>query len=128
MKVFQIGKERRRFPRRPLELPLEYHGIHAPFPHGGIVLNASEGGLLMQSVKTIPVGTHLEIAILFPKVFELSSFEISAEVIWKELYWREDWEGFHFGMKVTRILEGDRIKLNHVLSRQFHSEESAHPS
>jgi hypothetical protein len=111
-----------------MDLPLEYRVVNAPYAHGGMVVNASEVGLLIQSVKNIPISTKLMIAVLFPRGFELSSFEVLAEVIWKDLYWEEDWEGFHYGLKFTQILEEDRRKLRHLLSGRFYLEEIPHLS
>jgi hypothetical protein len=106
-----------------MDLPLEYRVVNAPHAHGGIVVNASEVGLLIQSVKNIPIDTKLMIAVLFPRGFELASFEVLAEVIWKDLHWEEDWEGFHHGLKFIQILENDRRKLKQLLIGRFHLEE-----
>lgn len=102
-----------------MDLPLEYRVINAPYAHGGLVVNASEIGLLINSVKNIPIGTKLNIAIIFPKGFELANIEVTAEVIWKDPHWEEDWEGYQYGLKFIRILEEDRKKLQLLLSGQF---------
>jgi hypothetical protein len=78
--------EKRRYPRLFMDLPLEYKVMDVPHAHGGLVVNLSEVGLLIQSIKDIPVGTNLNIAVLFPKGFELANFEVLAEVIWKETH------------------------------------------
>lgn len=111
--------ERRRYPRMSLDLPLEYRVMNAPYAHGGLVVNASEVGLLINSIKNIPIGSKLNIAVLFPKGFELTNFEVLAEILWKDLYWEEDWEGYRYGLKFIKILEGDRRKLKQLLSGQF---------
>lgn len=107
--------EKRKCPRVLMELPLEYQILDAPLAHGGVVANASEAGLLILSVKSMPVGTKLNIAVLFPKEFQLSNFEVSAEIIWKEIHWKEDWEGYKYGLKFTRILNVDQWKLKNLL-------------
>jgi hypothetical protein len=111
--------ERRRYPRMSLDLPLEYRVMNAPYAHGGLVVNASEVGLLINSIKNIPIGSKLNIAVLFPKGFELTNFEGLAEILWKDLYWEEDWEGYRYGLIFIKILEGDRRKLKQLLSGQF---------
>lgn len=121
-------RERRRYPRMSLDLPLEYRVMNAPYAHGGLVVNASEVGLLINSIKNIPIGSKLNIAVLFPKGFELTNFEVLAEIIWKDLYWEEDWEGYRYGLKFIKILEDDRRKLTQILSGQFQlGEISPHP-
>ena len=112
-------RERRRFPRLLVDLPLEYRVMNAPYAQGGIVVNASEEGLLINSIKNMPVGTKLNVAVLFPKEYELENFEVLAEIIRKELHWEEDWEGYQYGLKFTKILERDRHKLKQLLLGEF---------
>jgi len=114
--------EKRRYPRLFMDLPLEYKVMDVPHAHGGLVVNLSEVGLLIQSIKDIPVGTNLNIAVLFPKGFELANFEVLAEVIWKEIYWKEDWEGYQYGLRFILIREEDQRKLTQLLSSHYESE------
>ena len=111
-------KERRKSPRLLLDLPLEYRVMNATYGHGGLVVNASEVGLLINSIKNMPVGTKLNIAVLFPKGYELTNFEVLAEIIWKDLHWEEDWEGYQYGLKFIQIKEEDLQKLKQLLSSQ----------
>ncbi len=116
-------EERRKYPRVLLDLPLEYRVMDAPYAHGGLVVNASEMGLLINSVKDILIGSRLNIAVLFPKGFQLSNFEVLAEIIWKDRHWEEDWEGYRYGLRFIEILEEDRSKLKQLLSSQYPSGE-----
>ena len=117
-------RDRRKSRRWMLDLPLEYRTTDVPYAHGGLVVNASELGLLVQSVKNIPVGTKLNVAVLFPKGFELANFEVLAEIVWKDLHWEEDWEGFQYGLKFVRMLETEYRKLKQLLEGQFHLEDN----
>ncbi|OGQ02813.1 MAG: hypothetical protein A2026_08460 [Deltaproteobacteria bacterium RBG_19FT_COMBO_46_12] len=116
-------KDRRKSQRMMLDLPLEYRVMDVPYAHGGLVVNASELGLLVQSVKNLSIGTKLNIAVLFPKGFELANFEVLAEIIWKDLHWEEDWEGYQYGLRFLHILDNEYWKLKQLLSGQFHLEE-----
>lgn len=49
----------------------------------------------------------------------MANFEVLAEIIWKDLHWEEDWEGYQYGLKFVHILEEDFGKLKHLLSEQF---------
>jgi len=121
-------KDRRRSKRLMLDLPLEYRTADVPYAHGGLVVNASELGLLVQSVKNIPVGTKLKIAVLFPKGYELANFEVLAEIIWKDLHWEEDWEGYQYGLKFVKMVETEYWKLKQLLDGQFSLEDQqTHP-
>jgi len=115
-------KDRRRYPRISMDLPLEYRVKYDARAHGGIVIDASERGFLIYSIEDIPVGTKLKIAVLFPEEYELAIFEVFAETIRKEFVAeREDWyqEGYQYGLKFIQILEEDYWKLRKLLSGRF---------
>ena len=125
MERSSANQDRRRYPRSLMDLPLEYRVINAPYAHGGIVVNGSEEGFLIYSVKDMPIGTKLNLVVLFPKGFELTNFEVVAEVVRKDLHWEEDWEGFEYGLKFIQIFEEDREKLKQLLSGFFQAGEAA---
>ena len=122
-------KERRSHPRFFVDLPLEYRDMDGSCLRGGIVVNVSEGGLLIETVRDIPVGKELSITVLFPKRFELANFKVVVKIVRKEPYWKEDlkgdsyWEGYQYGLEFIQILEEDRWKLNLLLGGRFESEE-----
>jgi hypothetical protein len=116
-------KDRRRYPRVFIDLPLEYREMHKLRLWGGIAVNASETGLLIESIKDIPIGTKLNIAVLFPRESELADFKAVTEILWKEHYRNEDWEGCQYGLKFIQLLEEDRWKLNLLISDPFHLEK-----
>ncbi len=111
--------ERRKYPRLLMDLPLEYRVTDHPHAHGGLVVNASETGLLLYSIKDMPIGLKLNIAVLFPKGFELANFEVLAEIVWKDLHSYDDSEGYQYGLKIIQIVEEDHWKLKQLLSGQF---------
>ncbi len=120
-------KERREYARSLVDLPLEYRIKDLPHLHGGLVVNASEGGLLMHSPKDMPLGLKLRIVVLFLAGYELANFEVTGEIIWKDLHFYNKAEGYQYGLKITQILEEDRGKLKQLLSSQFTRGESIHP-
>jgi len=109
-------KERRKYFRSPVDLPFEYRIKNLPGAYGGLVANVSEGGLLIHSVKDMPVGHELRMMILFPDGYELADFEVLAEIIWKDVHSYKDFEGYQYGLKIIQISEGDRWKLKQLLS------------
>ena len=118
MKSLKKLTERRQHLRISMDLPLEYCVLDSPHARGGMVINASETGFLIRSVKDIPKGIRLNIAVLFPKGFELNNFKVLAEIIWKDICWEEDWEGHEYGTKFVQIEEEDLQKLKQLLSEQ----------
>ena len=110
------ARERRKYPRISLDLPLEYRATSAPNVRGALVINASETGLLVHSIKEMPVGMKLKIVVMFPEEFQLDNFEVLAEVVWKDIQWKEDWEGYQLGLKFINLLEEDHLKLKQLLA------------
>jgi hypothetical protein len=122
-------RERRRHPRIVINLPLEYQEKDDSCLRGGIVVNAGEGGFLIESTSDIPVSTELSITVLFSKGFELANFKAVAKIVRKEPYSKENskgnqyWEGYLYGLEFIQILEEDRSKLNWLLGGRFEFEE-----
>ena len=116
MKEESDGEDKRRHPRLYLDLPIEYRFTDLPSAHGGIVVNGSETGFLIYSLKDMPVGTNLRITVLFPKGFQLANFEVSGKIVWKDIFSEEDWEGYKYGLHFTQIAEEDRQKLTQLFS------------
>jgi len=130
MEEAYCNREKRSYPRFIIDLPLEYRITDVPCLRGGIVVNASEGGFLIETTRDIPVGTELNVTVLFPKGFELADFRVLAKIVWKEPYRREDWkgapyrEGYQYGLEFVQISQEDRLKLNSLLGGQFEFEET----
>jgi hypothetical protein len=93
--------------------------MSTPKAHGGLVVNLSEIGLLIRSVKNMTIGTELKIAVMFPKEYELANFQVLAKVVRKEPLWEEDWEGYEYGLKFVQIMGEDLRKLRQIVSGQF---------
>lgn len=116
MQNFNESNDRRKYPRSLVDLPFEYRAKELPAAYGGLVVNASEGGLLIHSVKDMPVGLEIDMVILFPDVYELANFEVLAKIIWKDIHSYNNCDGYQYGLRIIRILEGDRWKLRQLLS------------
>lgn len=108
--------EKRKHPRFDLDLPLEYHAADVPQVCGALVVNASESGLLVHSIKDMPIGTILNIAVFFPKGFQLSNFQVLAEIVWKGILCEENGKGYQLGLKFINMLEKDHQKLKQLLN------------
>ncbi len=109
-------KERRKFPRSLLGLPFEYRVRGLPRAHGGMVIDASEGGFLIHSVEDMPVGQRLNVVLLFTKGFELTNLEVSAEIVRKNLCSNNGSKEYEYGLRIIQIMEEDRWKLKQLLS------------
>lgn len=118
-------REKRSHPRVIINLPLEYRDMGDSCLRGAIIVNASEGGFLIESPRDISVGTELGITVLYPTGFELANLKVVAKIVRKEPYWKGNqyWEGYRYGLEFINILDGDRWKLDLLLSGRYYLEE-----
>jgi hypothetical protein len=122
-------RERRRYPRIFIDLPAGYRDGDDSCLRGAIVVNVSEGGFLIETVRDIPVGTALNVTVLFPKGFELTNFKVVAEIVWKKPYSKEDlkgnqyWKGYQYGLEFIQMFGEDRWKLDLLLGDRYNLEE-----
>jgi hypothetical protein len=119
MDGYDTPREKRRSPRFSMDFPLEYRVLDGPCAYGGIVVDGSDIGLRIHSIKNMSVGTRLNITVIFPKEFQVANFEVVAEIIWKETYSRKDWDGYQYGLKFIMIKEDDLQKLKNLLVEQY---------
>jgi c-di-GMP-binding flagellar brake protein YcgR len=112
-------KDRRKYPRVFMDLPLDYIARQAAHARGGLVVDASETGLLIYSREDIPVGTRLKIGVLFPKECELANFDVLAEIVWKKDDFEREKKGYRYGVKFLQILEEDRQALKQLLIGKY---------
>lgn len=107
--------ERRKHPRISVELPLDYSLVDSKDTHGGIVTNASEGGLLVYLSEAIELGTLLKIEIIFVKGSALNTIRGIAKVLWSDLAAKKAWGEYRYGLQFQSFQEGDLKKLKTLL-------------
>jgi len=125
------NRDRRKYPRIVINLPLEYQEKEEDSClRGAMVVNAGEGGFLIESTRDMPVGTELSITLLFSREFELVDFKAVTKIVRKEPYSKENsngnqvWEGYLYGLEFIQMLDEDRWKLNWLLGGRFEFEEN----
>ena len=113
-------KERRKQSRVPISLPLEYWETDDAC-HGGLVENLSEMGVLIYSVRNIPIGAQLSIRVFFIKGYELDGFQAKARIVWREDCIEENRKTYYYGLEFTSMSQEDRHKLVSLLNSCFSS-------
>ncbi len=108
--------ERRRHPRISIELPLDYSILETKESRGGMVADASEGGLLVYLKEQMSIGTRLRIEILFAKGLEFTSIKAITKVVWSDLTARERFKEFRYGLQFESFPEGDLDRLKALLN------------
>ncbi len=116
MDYADILAERRKFPRFPVNLPLEFGRMNESRRRAGVAADISKMGLQVLSIFRMMIGTELRLTILFPIGYELSTFDVAAKIVWKTSYDGGDWSGYKYGVKFTRISEKDRLKLDFFIN------------
>jgi hypothetical protein len=53
----------------------------------------------------------------------MANFEVLTQIVWKEIYWKEDWEGYQYGLKFIQIRKEDHWKLRQLLSGRYNLDE-----
>lgn len=122
-KTFQ-QKDKRKDTRVLISLPILLQISGNEELYTGLTVDVSESGLLIQSFKDMPADRRLNIGVLFPKNLEMSNFHGVADVIWKYIYNWEDWEGYLYGLKFTKVLEKEHLILKQFLSNSYFLKES----
>ncbi len=99
-----------------LGLPLHFQANENGGVYPGLTIDASESGLLIQTLREMPVGIRINIEVLFPKKLSLANFKAEAEIVWKKTWNWKDWGGYQYGLKFIQISKGDYLKLKQIFS------------
>ena len=99
-----------------MSFPLNFQMNENEGAYPGATIDASQSGLLIQTLKEMPVGIKLNIEVLLPKKLKLSKIRAETEIVWKGISYWEDWEGYLYGLKFTHISNEDYRKLSYILS------------
>ncbi len=114
-KMGVLAIEKRKYPRFSVELPLNYSRADAKETLGGMVANASEGGLLVYLPERIEIGALLKIEILYVKGLELDTIRAVAKVVWCDLAAMESWGEHRYGLQFKYIDQKDFDQLTSLL-------------
>jgi c-di-GMP-binding flagellar brake protein YcgR len=104
-KMGVLAIEKRRHPRFSVELPLDYSRVNGKETLGGMVANASEGGLLVYLPERVEMGTFLKIEIFYVRGLELDTIKAVGKVVWCDLAARESWGEHRYGLQFESIDE-----------------------
>ncbi len=110
-----LTRERRKHPRRHLKLPMNYSRKELKGYYGGIVGNASEGGILVYLPEKLNSGEVLKIEILFAKGWELKTVRGMAKIIWSDLAIRKARKVHRYGLQFQLFNKRNLQKLRILL-------------
>jgi hypothetical protein len=114
-KMGVLAIEKRKHPRFSVELPLDYVRLNGKETYGGMVANASEGGLLVYLPERMEIGALLKIEIFYVRGLELNTIKAVGKVVWADLAARESWGEHRYGLQFEYIDEKDFNRLTTLL-------------
>jgi excisionase family DNA binding protein len=113
--------ERRRHPRFPVDLPIDYALVENGKADVGSVANASEGGLMVLLNERMDVGTTVFIFVPFILRAEQTGIKATCRVVWKDLEAPTGGSRHQYGLQFTDISQEDVRKLRdlggHILGQ-----------
>jgi c-di-GMP-binding flagellar brake protein YcgR len=110
-KMGVLAVERRKHPRFSVELPLSYSRVNNKELFGGIVANASGGGVLVYLPERMEIGAVLKIEIFYLNGLELDAVKTIAKVVWSDLANRGSPGEHRYGLEFQYIDEKDYNRL-----------------
>jgi c-di-GMP-binding flagellar brake protein YcgR len=110
-----LSIEKRKYPRFSVELPLNYFRAEGKETLGGMVANASEGGLLVYLPERMEIGALLKIEIFYVRGLELDTIKAVGKVVWCDLAARESWGEHRYGLQFQYIDQRDFNRLTTLL-------------
>ncbi len=118
----KLVRERRKTPRFQLKLPISYSRTSNRDHYGGIVGNASEGGILVHLPDKLDSGEVLKIEILFAKGWELKTVRGIAKIIWSDLAIRKHGKVHRYGLQFQLFNKKNLRKLRILLKEATQKE------
>ena len=106
--------EKRSHPRFSVDFPVEYYQVNSRNSFNGRVLNASEGGLMVNLPERPEVDRYLITKLFFIFDRHLNTAEIFARVVWRDIHFGENAD-FRAGLRIVGISPEDMSKWRNFL-------------
>jgi c-di-GMP-binding flagellar brake protein YcgR len=107
--------ERRRHPRFPVGLPIEYWQIHKSKSRPARTIDVSEGGLLIHLSEQLEIGQKLRLNLFSDSGPDLNPIEALVQVVWKDIHLGEGGD-YRTGVKFVDISWKDKDELKNFLN------------
>ncbi len=108
--------EKRKYPRLPAIMPIEYWPITSPKSDFGQTINVGGGGLLVSLPEQLGVGDRLRVKLSFSFASCMISIETFVKIAWAKIdAWKKGF--YHHGLICEDISRSDIKKAITFLSR-----------
>jgi hypothetical protein len=98
-------------------LPVNPDGSDNPNSGSGLVIHASEAGLCLQTFYDTHLRRRINFKVSFPKATEFESYRVEAEIVWRDVYFWEDWKGYQYALKFVGTFGSHYSKLRRLILR-----------
>lgn len=103
--------ERRKHPRFPVDLPIDYTLVENGMADVGSVANASEGGLMVLLNERMDVGTKMIVFVPLILDSESTGIKATCRVVWRDFGAVAGGSRYQYGLQFMDIREEDVHKL-----------------
>lgn len=110
-KMGVLAIDKRKHPRYSVELPLSYSRVDQKELFGGIVANASGGGILVYLPERMEIGAVLRIEIFYLKDLALEAITVVAKVVWTDLATKGSLGEHRYGLEFQYVEERNYNQL-----------------
>ena len=107
--------ERRRQPRRRVELSFDYSRLVDREDHGGTLADANEGGLQVYLPEKLQIGDLFKIKIFAPVNSEVETIQAIAKVVWASRTKGRSGK-YRYGLQLQSFYKGDLNKYKALLN------------
>ena len=108
--------ERRRNPRFPIRLAVEYSRANSPVNQTGQTVDASEGGLQVLLPEPMEIGQKLNMKLFVSSGSKLNSVEVLAEVVWINTQLAEGEKLYRSGVRFINVSREGMTRLKDFLA------------
>ncbi len=103
--------ERRKHPRFPIDIPIDYTLVENGMADVGSVANASEGGLMVLLNERMDVGTKMIVFVPLILDSESAGIKATCRVVWRDFGAVAGGSRYQYGLQFMDIREEDVHKL-----------------
>ena len=111
-----------KFTESLITLPVEYWETESAI-YGTLVDHVSADALLITCINDIPIGSKLNVRILYANEYELDGIKAVANTVRKDLHIAKDLKGYKYALEFVQMSEEDRRKLTNILNSDLKCEE-----
>jgi transcriptional regulator with XRE-family HTH domain len=118
LRTVRRSTDRRRCTRVVINIPVEIKIVGKTTAPEGILIDANQLGLRIQTSHQLEIGEKVKFEFSFPKDSGLGTFRTKAQIMWKNVEPIGGSETYGYGMKLLEVLDDGHAKLESLLHEE----------